>query len=121
MLVSGKILLRFLVNGSFHNLLYLFAGYKIITYLCDVINKQIVMPTVLILFGLKFRIYTAEHLPPHCHVTSQDGQAKFEILDSVRLVENHGLKPKDLRLAESILEENLELIQEEWKKLHGEF
>ena len=36
-------------------------------------------------------------------------------------MENHGLKPKDLSLAKSILEENLELIQEEWKKLHGEF
>ena len=73
------------------------------------------MPTVLMLFGLKFRIYTAEH------VTSQDGQAKFEILDTVKLIENKGLKPKDLKLAESILEENLELIQNEWKKLHGDF
>ena len=48
------------------------------------------MPTVLILFGLKFRIYTAEHMPPHCHVTSQDGQAKFEIKDEVILMENRG-------------------------------
>ena len=79
------------------------------------------MPTVLILFGLKFRIYTAEHLPPHCHVTSQDGQAKFEIKDEVILMENRGLKPKDLSLARAILEENLELIQEEWRKLHGDF
>ena len=79
------------------------------------------MPTVLILFGLKFRIYTAEHKPPHCHVTSQDGQAKFEIKDEVILMENRGLKPKDLSLAKAILEENLELIQEEWKKLHGDF
>lgn len=79
------------------------------------------MPTVLILFGLRFKIYTAEHQPPHCHVTSQDGQAKFEIKNEVILMENHGMKPKDLSLARSILEENLELIQEEWKKLHGEF
>ena len=79
------------------------------------------MPTVLILFGLKFRIYTAEHLPPHCHVSSQDGQAKFEIEDEVKLIENKGLKPKDISLAMAILEENLEIIQEEWKKLHGDF
>ena len=79
------------------------------------------MPTVLILFGLKFRIYTAEHLPPHCHVTSQDGQAKYEINDEVILMENRGLKPKDLSLARAVLEENLELIQEEWRKLHGDF
>ena len=75
------------------------------------------MPTVLILFGLKFRIYTAEHQPPHCHVTSQDGQAKFEIKDEVILMENRGLKPKDLSLAKAVLEENLELIQEQWKNI----
>lgn len=79
------------------------------------------MPTVLILFGLKFKIYTAEHQPLHCHVTSQDGQAKFEIRDEVKLIENKGMKPKDLSLARAILEENLEVIQEEWKKLHGDF
>ncbi len=79
------------------------------------------MPTVLILFGLKFKIYTAEHLPPHCHVTSQDGQAKFEIKEEVILIENRGMKPKDISLARSILEENLEIIQEAWKKYHGEF
>lgn len=79
------------------------------------------MPTVLILFGLKFKIYTAEHLPPHCHVTSQDGQAKFEIKDEVILIENRGMKPKDISLARSILEENLEIIQEAWKKYHGGF
>ena len=79
------------------------------------------MPTVLILFGLKFKIYTAEPQPPHCHVPSQDGQAKFEIRDEVKLIENKGMKPKDLSLARAILEENLEVIQEEWKKLHGDF
>ena len=79
------------------------------------------MPTLFIFFGLRFKIYTAEHLPPHCHVTSQDGQAKFEIMNEVILIENRGLKPKDLSLAKAILEENLEVIQEEWKKLHGDF
>ena len=79
------------------------------------------MPTVLMLFGLKFRIYTAEHLPPHCHVTSQDGQAKFEILDTVKLIENKGLKPKDLRLAESIIEENQEHNHKEMKKMQWDF
>ena len=79
------------------------------------------MPTLFTILGLKFKIYTEEHLPPHCDVTSQDGQAKFEIMNEVILIENRGLKPKDLSLAKAILEENLEVIQEEWKKLHGDF
>jgi hypothetical protein len=36
-------------------------------------------------------------------------------------LENRGLKPKDLKLAEWILEENLDSIQEEWRKIHGDF
>lgn len=79
------------------------------------------MPTVLDLFGLKFIIFTADHWPPHCHVKSQDGGAKFEIKDGVLLIENNGLKPKDLKLAESILEENIENIQNAWKQYHGDF
>lgn len=78
------------------------------------------MPTVLDLFGLKFIIFTADHQPPHCHVKSSYGSAKFIIEDKVELVESN-LKPKDEKLAEYILEENLENIQNAWKKIHGEF
>jgi hypothetical protein len=136
--MGPKAVLRFLFFRSFnhggermnHSLLKgykiitfsfcLLAGYKIITYLCCVIKKQIIMPTVLDLFGLKFIIFTADHQPPHCHVRSTNGSAKFEIKDGVRLIEST-LKPKELKLAEYVLEENLENIQEAWKKYHGEF
>ena len=37
------------------------------------------MPTILILFGLKFRIYVRDHEPVHVHVLSQDGEAKFQV------------------------------------------
>ena len=73
------------------------------------------MPTVIDLFGLKFLIFTADHVPPHVHVRSANGKAKFNIGDTVELVYS-SLRPKEQKLAEYILEENLELIQEEWKK-----
>ena len=78
------------------------------------------MPTVLDLFGLTFLIFTHDHQPPPCHVKSVHGAAKFEIKDEVRLIEST-LRPKELKLAEYILEENLENIQEAWKQYHGEF
>ena len=78
------------------------------------------MPTILILFGLRFFFYTREHEPIHIHVQSHDGIAKFVIEDEVILVENKGLKPKDLKLAESILEENKENFKQEWKRVFGE-
>ncbi|MDR0973175.1 MAG: DUF4160 domain-containing protein [Prevotellaceae bacterium] len=78
------------------------------------------MPTVLDLFGLKFLIFTTDHQPPHCHVKSANGSAKFEIKDRVILIES-SLKPRELKLAECILEENIENIREVWQKYHGEW
>ena len=75
------------------------------------------MPTLLILFGLRFHFYTRDHEPIHVHVESADGDAKFEIETSIELIYNRGMKPKDIRLAESILEENKENFIIEWKKI----
>ena len=44
------------------------------------------MPTILILFGLKFRIYVRDHEPVHVHVLSQDGEAKFQVGDEIRQI-----------------------------------
>ena len=77
------------------------------------------MPTILILFGLKFRIYVRDHEPIHVHVISQDVEAKFKVGEEVSLMDNKGMKPKDLKLAESIIEENKELVITEWIKIYG--
>ena len=76
------------------------------------------MPTLFKLFGLIFRIYTRDYQPPHVHVISQGGEAIFIIDQEVTLKDNNGMKPKDVSLAVSILEENKELILEEWNRLH---
>lgn len=78
------------------------------------------MPTLLILFGLRFYFYTREHEPIHIHVQSQDGEAKFKIEDEVILISNKGLKQKDLKLAESILEENKENFRNTWIQIFGQ-
>jgi hypothetical protein len=75
------------------------------------------MPTVLNLFGLRFYFYMRDHKPIHIHVENADGEAKFEIEKEIKLMYNHGLKPKDIRLAESILEENKENFINEWNKI----
>lgn len=78
------------------------------------------MPTILTLFGLRFFFYSMEHEPVHIHVENGDGQAKFEIEDGVvTLKSNDGLKPKDLKLAESIVEENKTIFEYEWVKYFG--
>ncbi|MDR3267966.1 MAG: DUF4160 domain-containing protein [Tannerella sp.] len=74
------------------------------------------MPTLLNLFGLRFYFYLKDHEPIHIHIENGDGEAKFEIEADLKLVYNHGLKQKDIRLAESIIEENKENFINEWKK-----
>jgi hypothetical protein len=75
------------------------------------------MPTLLILFGLRFYFYVNDHHPIHIHVENADGEAKFELENEVKLVYNRGLKQKDIRLAESIIEENRENFIEQWKNI----
>ena len=77
------------------------------------------MPTLMVVFGLRFYFFSREHLPIHVHVENADGKAKFEV-DPVRLVENKGMKAKDIRLAESIIEENKEIMIQRWKEYFGQ-
>ena len=56
------------------------------------------MPTLFIIFGLRFYFYSDEHLPIHVHVQNADGKAKFNVLPKIELVKNQGIKPKDLKL-----------------------
>ena len=75
------------------------------------------MPTLLIIFGLRFYFYSNDHEPFHIHVESSDGIAKFGIENGeIVLIKNEGLKLKDLKLAESIIEENKENFEKEWNR-----
>lgn len=56
------------------------------------------MPTILFLFGLRFYFYSDEHLPIHIHVTNGDGRAKI-LVETAEVVENTGIKPKDMKRA----------------------
>ena len=71
------------------------------------------MPTVFILLGFIFKFYSNEHNPIHIHVSKGGARAKFEV-DPGRLVENYGFKPAEIKMAESIIEENKEVIKEHW-------
>jgi hypothetical protein len=51
----------------------------------------------------------------HVHIKNGDGDAKFQI-KPVQLLENRGMKSKDIHLAESIIEENEDLIELKWNE-----
>jgi len=73
------------------------------------------MPELFRLFGIRFFFFTNEHLPIHIHIENADGDAKFEIYP-VKLVQNNGIRNKDLKLAESIIEEDEDLIRKRWEE-----
>jgi len=58
--------------------------------------------------------YSNDHTPIHIHAVKGNISAKFNVLPKVVLVENKGLSVAELKLVESIVEENREIIIEHW-------
>ena len=78
------------------------------------------MPEIFRIFGMRFFFYSREHEPIHVHVKNSDGKAKFDITkEGIVLVKNDGIKTKDIKAAEMVLEENKELAIEKWNEYFG--
>ena len=73
------------------------------------------MPTIFILFGFRFMFYANDHEPIHVHVVKDNKKAKYTI-NPVTLVQNDGMKPSELSLIRSVIEENEETIAEHWNR-----
>ena len=78
------------------------------------------MPTVLRSGPLRFFFYAGDAAePPHVHVESDDGEAKFW-LDPARLVRSHGLRGKDIRQIQDLVEQHQAELLEAWHEFfHG--
>jgi hypothetical protein len=76
------------------------------------------MPTIFIFFGLRFVFFSNDHEPIHVHVIKGKGSiqeyAVFQVLPNVTLLKNKGLNPQELKMADMIIEENREVIIEQW-------
>lgn len=83
-----------------------------------VLNHTI-MPTLFTVFGFRFMFYSNDHEPIHVHVIKGDAEARFQVLPEVSLMDNRGLKPAELKLAESLVEENKETIVANWKNFYN--
>ena len=54
----------------------------------------------------------------HVHVRKAGGFAKYWI-EPVELEFSQGMKVNDLKLAEKLIIENIELIKQKWYEIHG--
>ncbi len=77
------------------------------------------MPEVFRIFGMRFFFYSNEHLPIHIHVQNANGKAKFQVTPTIKLIDNKGFKPSEIKLAEGIIEENKVVIIKAWETFHG--
>ena len=73
------------------------------------------MPTLFILLGFRCFFWSNEHAPIHVHISKGDSEAKYNV-ETLELVENFGFKKNELRMIESIIEENKEIIIERWNE-----
>ena len=82
-----------------------------------------IMPTVFIFFGLRFMFYSNDHEPVHIHVIKGKGKVKeyaiYQVVPNIVLLENKGLKSNELKMAEMVIEENKEIIIENWNSFFG--
>ncbi|MDQ2666215.1 MAG: DUF4160 domain-containing protein [Gemmatimonadota bacterium] len=78
------------------------------------------MPTVMSLDGFTLKIYfpPREHGPSHVHVFCGGDEMIIE-LAPVAFRENYGLRAVQIVKAVPIVEDNLAMLQEEWRKIHG--
>jgi len=78
------------------------------------------MPTLFIFFGLRFRFYSNDHDPVHIHVVKGKGKIKeyaiYQVIPDIVLLENKGLKSNELKIAEMVIDENKEIIVDNWNR-----
>ena len=48
------------------------------------------MPTILVIFGLRFYFFANEHLPIHVHLENADDLAKIALEPEIKLMEKMG-------------------------------
>lgn len=77
------------------------------------------MPEVFRKYGYVFFFYANEgNEPIHIHVRKAGGFAKYWI-EPIVLEFSQGMKVNELRIAEDLITENVELIKKKWHEVHG--
>ena len=81
------------------------------------------MPTVFVFLGFRFMFYSNDHEPVHIHVVKGKGRVKeyavYQVIPETILLENRGLKLNELKMSEMVIEENREIIVENWNRFFG--
>ncbi len=72
------------------------------------------MPTLFIIFGIRFFFYSDDHEPVHVHISYGGKLAKIQVLPEVSVVYDQGVGPQILKKALKTVENYKEDIIAEW-------
>lgn len=78
------------------------------------------MPTLFEIFGLRFFFFSNEHEPIHVHAENGDGKIKIQVSPMIELVENKGMKPKDVKKALNLVKLYKSEIEDSWMMYFSE-
>ena len=78
------------------------------------------MPTIVSEEGFGVRIYTCDHAPPHVHVAKAGAVVKIDLTthEAVKVVGN--ISERDVKRALLLVARHSELLNREWRRLHGD-
>ncbi|MBO5312095.1 MAG: DUF4160 domain-containing protein [Bacteroidales bacterium] len=71
-------------------------------------------PTLFEIFGLRFFFFANDHEPIHIHAEKEENRVKIQVTPTVELIENKGMKQKDVKKALSIVRTYREDIINAW-------
>lgn len=82
------------------------------------------MPTVLRFDGFRAVIYPNDHRPAHVHVIGAEVEAVFNLhcpFGPLELRESFGLARSEVNRIATVVAEHLDVLCEEWERIHGSY
>jgi hypothetical protein len=76
-------------------------------------------PTVFREGGFRFYFFSREEPRMHVHVNCADGEAKFWLEPRIEVAQNVGMKERQLRAAQVLVEAHADEIRRAWKQHFG--
>jgi hypothetical protein len=76
-------------------------------------------PTVFREDGFRFYFFSREEPRMHVHVHCADGEAKFWLEPRIEVAQNVGMKERQLRAAQSLVEAHVDEIRRAWQQHFG--
>lgn len=64
-------------------------------------------------------IYTQDHPPAHVHVWRSGTSVIIEFDGPLTIRRNDGMRTRDIAIAKALVEDNLEHLRAEWRRIHG--